>query len=68
LQNWLLNKGDNAYLPSVIESPITPQTMVFLVFTLSQLKVRGRQKQGYFGLTFSVLWLFAKAKYSRYLG
>jgi hypothetical protein len=36
--------------------------MVFLVFTLSWLKARGRQKQGYFGLTFSVLLFFCKSK------
>jgi hypothetical protein len=55
LQNWLLNKGDNAYLPSVIETPITTPDNGVLVFALSWLKVRGRQKQGYFGLTFSAL-------------
>jgi hypothetical protein len=60
LQNWLLNKGDNTYLPNVIETPIRPQTMV--VFTLSWLKARGRQKQGYLGLMFSVLLLFTKVK------
>jgi hypothetical protein len=30
LQNWLLNKGDNAYLASIIETPITnPENGVF---------------------------------------
>jgi len=31
LQNWLLNKGDNAYLPRIIKTPITiPDNGVFL--------------------------------------
>jgi hypothetical protein len=42
--------------------------MVFFGFTLSWLKARGRQKQGYFEITFRVLLLFAKAKCLRYLG
>jgi hypothetical protein len=68
LQNWLLNKSDNAYLPSVIETPITTLDKGGVVFTLSWLKARGRQKQGCFGLTFSILLLFIKAKCLQYLG
>jgi hypothetical protein len=52
LQNWLLNKGDNAYLPKIIETPImTPDNDVFL-FLPKLAKSKGSTKRGYFGLTF----------------
>jgi hypothetical protein len=44
LQNWLLNKGDNAYLPNVIETP----TMVFFGFYLELAKSKGSTKTGVF--------------------
>jgi hypothetical protein len=48
LQNWLLNKGDNTYLPSVIEAPImTPDNGVF-GFYLEIAKSKGSTKTGVF--------------------
>jgi hypothetical protein len=52
LQNWLLNKGDNAYLPNVIETPIAPSDKVFSSFYLELAKSKGSTKRAYFGLTF----------------
>jgi hypothetical protein len=47
-----LNKGDNAYLPSVIESPVTyPDNSIF-GFYLKLDKSKGSTKRGVFGLTF----------------
>jgi hypothetical protein len=68
LQNWLLNKGDNAYLPNVIETPITNPDNGIFGFHLKLAKSKGSTKTGYLGLTFSVLLIFAKAKCLRYLG
>jgi hypothetical protein len=48
LQNWLLNKGDNAYLPSIIETSIkNPNNGVF-GFYLELAKSKGSIKTGVF--------------------
>jgi hypothetical protein len=43
-----LNKGDNAYLPTIIETPITTQTMVFFGIYLELAKSKGSTKTGVF--------------------
>jgi hypothetical protein len=68
LQNWFLNKGNNTYLPNIIEPLITnPDNGVF-GFYLELDKSKGSTKQGGGGLTFSILLFFEKAKSLWYLG
>jgi hypothetical protein len=46
LQNWLLNKGDNAYLPNIIETPIMNPNNSISGFYLEQAKSKGSTKTG----------------------
>jgi hypothetical protein len=56
LQNWLLNKGDNAYLLNVIETPITnPDNSVF-GFYLEMAKSKGSTKTGVFWINVCGIW------------
>jgi hypothetical protein len=48
LQNWLLNKGDNAYLPSIIETPIMNPNNSIFGFYLELVKSKGSTKTGVF--------------------
>jgi hypothetical protein len=60
-----LNKGDNAYLPSVIETPITDPDKGIFGFYLELAKSKGSTKTGVFWIN---VLLFVKAKCLRYLG
>jgi hypothetical protein len=48
LQNWLLNKDDNTYLPSIIETLITTPENGFFGFYLKLAKSKGSIKTGVF--------------------
>jgi hypothetical protein len=48
LQNWLLNKDDNAYLPSIIETLITNPDNGIYWFYLEEAKSKGSTKTGVF--------------------
>jgi hypothetical protein len=48
LQNWLLNKGDNAYLLSIIETPIMNPNNSIFGFYLELAKSKGSMKTGVF--------------------
>jgi hypothetical protein len=48
LQNWLLNKGDNTYLPSIIETLITHPDNGIFGFYLELAKSKGSTKTGVF--------------------
>jgi hypothetical protein len=45
LQNWLLNKGDNAYLASIIETLITTPNNGIFGFYLELDKSKGSTKK-----------------------
>jgi hypothetical protein len=48
LQNWLLNKGDSAYLPNIIETLITNPDKGIFDFYLELAKSKGSIKTGVF--------------------